>query len=99
MISMLSSNNQHGGVMITKTSKIAELAIYTAVAFIFSYIESLFPLPIPFPGIKRGLANLVILIVLHRSGLAAAPAATNAAPLRKDLLFMQIQIYKKSRGA
>ena len=38
---------------------ITELAIFTAIAFIFSYIESLFPLPIPFPGIKLGLANLV----------------------------------------
>ena len=26
---------------------ITELAIFTAIAFIFSYIESLFPLPIP----------------------------------------------------
>ena len=36
---------------------ITELAIFTAIAFIFSYIESLFPLPIPFPGIKLGLTH------------------------------------------
>jgi len=54
------------------TFKIAELSIFIAVAFLFSYIESLFPLPLPFPGMKLGLANLVILIVLYRSGLRDA---------------------------
>jgi heptaprenyl diphosphate synthase len=58
--------------MHSNTQKIAELAIFTALAFIFSYIESLFPLPIPFPGIKLGLANLVIVILLYRSGFASA---------------------------
>lgn len=52
--------------MKQNTFKIAELAIFIAVAFLFSYIESLFPLPLPFPGMKLGLANLVILIALYR---------------------------------
>ena len=51
---------------------ITELAIFTAIAFIFSYIESLFPLPIPFPGIKLGLANLVIVLVLYKNGFCQA---------------------------
>ena len=50
---------------------ITELAIFTAIAFIFSYIESLFPLPIPFPGIKLGLANLVIVLVLYKNGFCS----------------------------
>ncbi len=58
--------------MQTHVEKTAELAIFTALAFIFSYIESLFPLPIPFPGIKLGLANLIILILLYRSGFVPA---------------------------
>lgn len=58
--------------MNSRTKKITELAIFTAVAFIFSYIESLFPLPIPFPGIKLGLANLVIVILLYRNGFKDA---------------------------
>lgn len=58
--------------MLNNTKKIAELSVFTALAFIFSYIESLFPLPIPFPGIKLGLANLVIVIVLYRFDLKAA---------------------------
>lgn len=51
---------------------ITELAIFTTIAFIFSYIESLFPLPIPFPGIKLGLANLVIVLVLYKNGFYQA---------------------------
>ena len=51
---------------------ITELAIFTAIAFIFSYIESLFPLPIPFLGIKLGLANLVIVLVLYKNGFYQA---------------------------
>lgn len=58
--------------MHNRTHHLAELAVFTAVAFLFSYIESLFPLPIPFPGIKLGFANLVILIVLCRNGIKDA---------------------------
>ena len=50
----------------------AVLSIYIAIAFIFSYIENLFPLPIPFPGIKLGLANLVIVLALCQFGLPYA---------------------------
>ena len=58
--------------MRISTAKMAELSVFTAAAFIFSYIESLIPLPLPFPGMKLGLANLVIVIVLYRQGTAAA---------------------------
>lgn len=58
--------------MHSRTIRITELAAFTAVAFIFSYIESLFPLPLPFPGMKLGLANLVIVIVLYRQGFLSA---------------------------
>lgn len=58
--------------MKSRTGKLTELAILTALAFIFSYVESLFPLPIPFPGIKLGLANLIIVLVLYREGFPDA---------------------------
>lgn len=45
---------------------LCEFSIYTSLAFIFSYLESLIPLPLPFPGMKLGLANLVVLIVLYQ---------------------------------
>ena len=52
--------------------QISEFSNYTALAFIFGYIESLIPLPLPFPGMKLGLANLIIMIVLYRNGLKYA---------------------------
>lgn len=58
--------------MSNRTIRITELAAFTAVAFIFSYIESILPLPLPFPGMKLGLANLVIVIVLYQRGVPSA---------------------------
>lgn len=58
--------------MNTKTKKIATTSIYIALAFIFSYLESLFPIPIPFPGIKLGLANLIIVIALYQLNFSSA---------------------------
>ncbi len=50
---------------MSRIRSLCEFSIYTSLAFIFSYLESLIPLPLPFPGMKLGLANLVILIVLY----------------------------------
>lgn len=51
-----------------KTKKIAYLGLLTALAFIFSYIETLVPVNIGIPGAKLGLANLVILVALYTIG-------------------------------
>ena len=40
-------------------------AFLIALAFIFSYVEALIPLPVPVPGIKLGLANLVNVVGLY----------------------------------
>ena len=55
-----------------RTKKLALSAILAAMAMILSYIEALFPLPVPVPGIKLGLANLVILIAIYRLGFKYA---------------------------
>lgn len=44
------------------------MGIYTALALIFSYVELLIPFHIGVPGIKLGLANVVIVIVLYKMG-------------------------------
>lgn len=46
------------------TKKLAVLALLTALALILSLIDSLLPPPIPVPGIRLGLANIVVLFVL-----------------------------------
>lgn len=50
------------------THQISMYAMYTALAFVFSYIESLIPLSIGIPGVKPGFANIVILLVVCSSG-------------------------------
>lgn len=55
-----------------KSRKIALYGLFIALAFIFSYIESLFPIPFPVPGIKLGLANLVVIIVIYGIGVKEA---------------------------
>ena len=55
-----------------KSKKIASYGLFIALAFIFSYIESLFPIPFPVPGIKLGLANLVIIIAIYGIGVKEA---------------------------
>lgn len=46
------------------TKKLTTLALLTATALILSLIDSLLPPPVPVPGIKLGLANIIVLFVL-----------------------------------
>jgi len=55
-----------------KSSKISTYGLLIALAFILSYIEALFPPPVPIPGIKLGLANLVVLAGLYIMGVKEA---------------------------
>ena len=45
--------------------RFTRMALFVALAMIFSYLEFLLPLPIPFPGIKLGFANLAIVMPLY----------------------------------
>lgn len=52
--------------------KISILAMMTSLAMIFSYVENLVPVPVPVPGVKLGLANLVILLAMLLFGFKEA---------------------------
>lgn len=45
--------------------KITTAGIFTAVALILNYMEMLLPFNIGIPGIKPGLANLVVLLAIY----------------------------------
>lgn len=45
--------------------KTAYLGMLTALAFVFSYIEFLLPINLGVPGVKLGLANLVVIVALY----------------------------------
>ena len=48
------------------------MGVFTALALIFSYIETLIPFHIGIPGVKLGLANLIIVIALYKMGTGDA---------------------------
>ncbi len=47
---------------------VARVGVLAALAIILSYFEMLIPAPVPFPGIKLGLANIVVVIALYTLG-------------------------------
>ena len=50
-----------------KSLKITYIALLASLAVVFGYIESLFPLPVPIPGVKLGISNIVILFALIKT--------------------------------
>lgn len=52
--------------------RVAYIGLLTAIAIIFGYIEMLIPVFIGIPGIKLGLANLVIVFALYSYGIKEA---------------------------
>lgn len=52
--------------MERKGARLATFGVFVALALICSYIETLIPFQIGIPGVKLGLANIVIVIALYR---------------------------------
>lgn len=53
-------------------TRVAYFGVFTALALIFSYIETLIPFQIGIPGVKLGLANLIIVVALYKMGTREA---------------------------
>ena len=53
-------------------SKVAYFGVFTTLALIFSYVETLIPIQFGITGVKLGLANLIIVIALYRMKLSEA---------------------------
>ncbi len=51
---------------------VARVGVLASLAIILSYFEMLIPAPVPIPGIKLGLANIVVLIALYTLGAKSA---------------------------
>lgn len=51
------------------TKKLANLSLLLTIAIVMGYLESLIPFDLGIPGIKIGLANWVIVIVLYLYGI------------------------------
>lgn len=50
-------------------NRVAYFGVFTALALIFSYVETLIPFNFGIPGVKLGLANLIVVIALYKMKL------------------------------
>ena len=67
--------------------KIALASAMVALALALSAIEAMIPMPIPVPGVKLGLPNLVVLVALYLFGAKFALKISVARILLAGLLF------------
>ncbi len=56
------------------TRQLTLCAVLAALALALSYVERMFPPPVPLPGFKLGLANIVTLFALYALGAPSALA-------------------------
>ena len=73
--------------MRKKTEKTAQLGLLTALALIAGYIELRIPMPVGIPGVKPGLANLVVVWALYALGPYEALAVNGMRILLSGFLF------------
>ena len=69
-----------------KTKHVALFGMLVALAFLFSYVEHMIPLPLP-TGIKLGAANIVILCALYFLGWKEALAISMVRIILSGLAF------------
>lgn len=70
-----------------KNSKIAQMGLMIALAFVLSYLESLMPIQLGIPGVKLGLANIVVLIAIVQFGEKEALFLTAARAVLSGITF------------
>ncbi len=71
-----------------KTKKLTVLALLSAAALVFAYVESLFPpLVASVPGIKMGLPNIAIIFTLYKFGVKEAFTVSFIRLIFVSLLF------------
>lgn len=72
------------------TKKTVELGFFLAMALILSYVESLIPFSFGIPGIKLGLPNLVVVLLLYRRGAKEAVAVNFLRIILSGFLFSNL---------
>lgn len=67
--------------------RVATLALLTALALIFSYVEAVLPYTPGLPGVKLGIANIVVVFCLYRGSIKEAAAVNAMRIVLAGLLF------------
>ena len=70
-----------------KTKKLTLMALLISLALIFSYLESQIPSFVAIPGIKIGLANIVVVFALYKLGGREAVVLSLIRVFAVSLLF------------
>ena len=77
-----------------RIKRITLLALFTSVALLLSYVEMLIgPLFTGVPGIKMGLPNIAIILVLYRIGTKEAIAVSFIRIVISSILFGNITMF------
>lgn len=70
-----------------RSGKVAQYGLFAALAILMGYVEMLIPLPLLVPGMKLGLANVIIVIVLYHMDAKSAFFISLVRVLMSGLLF------------
>lgn len=70
-----------------KTKKISLMALMISLAMIMSFIESQIPAFVAIPGVKMGLANIVVVFALYKLGWKEAVIISLIRVMMVSLLF------------
>lgn len=73
--------------MSKKTKIVALCGVFTALAFIFSYVEMLLPISLGIPGIKLGLANCCAIVLIYLVGGLEATVVNGIRVILANVLF------------
>ena len=69
------------------TTRTAYDGVLLALAMILGFIDNMIPMPIPVPGVKLGLANLVVLYAVYKMGNYDAILISVSRVLLSGLMF------------
>lgn len=73
-----------------RAQQIALSGLLTSLMLVFGFIERQFPLPVPVPGIKLGLANSVLLYALYMLGIKRSIVLMLLKALMSWLIYMNM---------
>lgn len=73
--------------MIPLRNKVAYMGVFLALALICSYVESLIPISFGIPGVKLGLTNIVVVLMLYCIGEKEALAVSVCRIVLAGFLF------------
>ena len=74
-----------------KTKKVAFLGLFISLAMILSYIESQIPALVAVPGVKVGLPNIVMVLLLYKIGAKETVTVSIIRIILVSLLFGNVQ--------